>query len=688
VALNLVQVSGTYANGSNLPCQGQLKFAPSAPLIDTTDEEVIRQVPLTAELTGLGTFSIPLLATDNANLAPTGWCWVVTECIDGLANAQWAFFLEHSAGASQDISTLETVVVAPVTGVYLPLSGGTMEGPIVLAGNPSGALQAAPKQYVDAETARAEAAEAALGTEIAGALPLLVQTPVKTADYTALASQLVPTNTSAGSLTVTLPDAPAAGTLAGVKQVATIGSATTVAAAGSDVFNKPASGVTSLTLSLLNQGVLLEYNSGVWIVLSDDLPLGSLDGRYVLASQIGADSGVASLNSSGLVPITEGGTGAATAAAALTALGAIPATEIGADSGVAGLNSSGLLPLAQGGTDNATGQPSGTAGGVLTGFYPSPSGLASTGVTPGSYTLSDITVGADGRITAASDGSAEGGSLPLTTFGDLLYENSFPAPGRIAGNTSTTRNFLTQTGTGSESAAPAWGTIATGDVPVLNQNTTGTAGGLSATLGIGSGGSGQTTAQAALNAFAAAVTSGYYLRGNGTNVVLSAIQVADVPALNQSTTGTAANITGTAAILNGGTGQTTAAAALTALGGAALAGATMTGYLAPAVVTLTDASTVAVNAALGNDFRLLMTSGVGSARTLANPAGLTDGQDLTIALTQDSSGSQTVTWGTAYDFGTAGAPTLSTVASKTDLVACKYIASLGKLTCALAGTGY
>jgi hypothetical protein len=61
------------------------------------------------------------------------------------------------------------------------------------------------------------------------------------------------------------------------------------------------------------------------------------------------------------------------------------------------------------------------------------------------------------------------------------------------------------------------------------------------TVAIANGGSGQTTAQLAINAFAGAVTSGSYLRGNGTNVVMSAIQAADVPTLNQNTTGTAAS---------------------------------------------------------------------------------------------------------------------------------------------------
>jgi hypothetical protein len=104
-----------------------------------------------------------------------------------------------------------------------------------------------------------------------------------------------------------------------------------------------------------------------------------------------------------------------------------------------------------------------------------------------------------------------------------------------------------------------------GSIPTWNQNTTGTAAGLSTTLAIASGGSGQTTAQAAMNAFAGAVTSGSYLRGNGTNVVMNTIQVADVPTLNQNTTGTAAGLSTTLAIASGGTGQTTAGAAFNAL---------------------------------------------------------------------------------------------------------------------------
>jgi hypothetical protein len=85
--------------------------------------------------------------------------------------------------------------------------------------------------------------------------------------------------------------------------------------------------------------------------------------------------------------------------------------------------------------------------------------------------------------------------------------------------------------------------LAAGDVPTLNQNTTGTAANVTGTVAIANGGTGGTTAQAARNNIAAAVTSGQYLRGNGTNVLMSAIQAADVPTLNQSTTGNAATAT-------------------------------------------------------------------------------------------------------------------------------------------------
>lgn len=88
---------------------------------------------------------------------------------------------------------------------------------------------------------------------------------------------------------------------------------------------------------------------------------------------------------------------------------------------------------------------------------------------------------------------------------------------------------------------------------------------LAAPLPIAQGGSGQSAQQAAINALTGTQSAGTYLRSDGTNASLAAIQAGDVPTLNQSTTGTAANVTGVVAIANGGTGQATAPNAFNAL---------------------------------------------------------------------------------------------------------------------------
>jgi hypothetical protein len=100
-------------------------------------------------------------------------------------------------------------------------------------------------------------------------------------------------------------------------------------------------------------------------------------------------------------------------------------------------------------------------------------------------------------------------------------------------------------------------TILAADVPTLNQNTTGTASNITGTVAVANGGTGVTSQQAAINALTGTQTSGRYLRSDGNDARLSTIQADDVPTLNQNTTGTAANVTGTVAVANGGTGATT-----------------------------------------------------------------------------------------------------------------------------------
>lgn len=49
----------------------------------------------------------------------------------------------------------------------------------------------------------------------------------------------------------------------------------------------------------------------------------------------------------------------------------------------------------------------------------------------------------------------------FTSLGDLVYSNAAGAPVRRAGNTTTTKMFLSQTGNGTSSAAPQWEAITT-----------------------------------------------------------------------------------------------------------------------------------------------------------------------------------------------------------------------------------
>lgn len=148
----------------------------------------------------------------------------------------------------------------------------------------------------------------------------------------------------------------------------------------------------------------------------------------------------------------------------------------------------------------------------------------------------DITVSSGGTVWTIDAGAVSTSNLggDITTAGKALLDDATAADQR------TTLGL---------------GTIATqnsASVSITGGSITGIT-----DLAVADGGTGASTQQAAINALAGSVTSGQYLRGNGSNVVMAAIQAADVPTLNQNTTGTASNVTGTVAVANGGTGLTT-----------------------------------------------------------------------------------------------------------------------------------
>lgn len=85
--------------------------------------------------------------------------------------------------------------------------------------------------------------------------------------------------------------------------------------------------------------------------------------------------------------------------------------------------------------------------------------------------------------------------------------------------------------------------------------------------------------------------------------------------------------------------------------------------------TLSDAATVATNAALGNHFRVTL----GGNRTLGNPTNPTDGQVCTWEIIQDGTGSRTLALDTQFTLGTTvSSTTLSTTAAKRDFLTARY----------------
>jgi len=193
----------------------------------------------------------------------------------------------------------------------------------------------------------------------------------------------------------------------------------------------------------------------------------------------------------------------------------------------------------------------GTSGQVLT--------SAGTGATP---TWTTPTTGTVTSVAAAAGTGISVSGSPITTSGTITITNT--APDQVvsltgAGTTAVTGTYPNFTITSNDAF--------TGTVTSVGG--TGTVSGLTLTGTVTTSGNltlGGTLAVTPSD-FASQSANTVLAAPNGSagTPTFRALVAADVPTLNQNTTGTASNVTGTVAIANGGTGQTTQTAAFDAL---------------------------------------------------------------------------------------------------------------------------
>lgn len=126
--------------------------------------------------------------------------------------------------------------------------------------------------------------------------------------------------------------------------------------------------------------------------------------------------------------------------------------------------SAGTLSSTSGGGSVTSVQVSGGTTGLTT------SGGPITG--SGTITLAGTLSIANGGTGSTTASSAFNSLSPMTTLGDIIYGSASGTGTRLAGNVTTTKQFLSQTGNGSISATPSWSAVSKADVGLsLVENT-------------------------------------------------------------------------------------------------------------------------------------------------------------------------------------------------------------------------
>lgn len=119
-------VTATYQTSTGMPMGGTVTFTPSPKVIlDADSKIVVVPTPITKTLSGSGSISAVLIATDDPDLNPNGWTYTVSESLSYSGNS-WNNSYSIEAPQGQTIDLAQVMPVSDFTGV--PIYRGTPGG--------------------------------------------------------------------------------------------------------------------------------------------------------------------------------------------------------------------------------------------------------------------------------------------------------------------------------------------------------------------------------------------------------------------------------------------------------------------------------------------------------------------------------------------------------------------------------